>query len=387
MTVASYGSTKVCFDGTHRVCEPDETLRRIRPLLPRMGITRLADVTWLDDIGVPVYQAVRPNAYLLSVSQGKGLSPLHAAVSAAMESIESWHAERLGDGDLTTTVAEVTSQLSYRLDELPLAARHHLNPAVRLRWTHGRHLIGGEHTLVPTDYLDLDGRTTDRPRPPLFTTTSNGLASGNTLEEAVLHGLYEVIERDALTRAGNGPVRHPLDPRTVDGESGRLFEWFRAAGVDVAADLLPSPTGLPCFRARIISDTFPVVFVGMGCHPDRDVALCRALTEAAQSRVTSIAGTRDDITGEHFLRAEGAWSGRTGRRDLARWATGAAPMSFSDVESWQHDTLAEDLRLAARRVLSHTGRDPIVVDHTREDLDIPVARVICPGLRHNPDLV
>lgn len=386
MTVTAIGSAKVCYDGTHRVCAPEETLRRIRPLLPRMGITRLADVTWLDDIGVPVYQAVRPNAYLLSVSQGKGLSPLHAAVSAAMESIESWHAERVGDGDLIATVAEVTPQLSYGLDELPLAVRHHLNPAVRLRWTHGRHLFSDNTTLVPTDCLDLDGRTADRLRPSLFTVTSNGLASGNTLEEAALHGLYEVIERDALTRAGNGPVSQPVDPRTVDGESGRLFERFRAAGVDVVADLLPSPTGLPCFRARIISDSFPVVFVGMGCHLDRDVALCRALTEAAQSRVTSIAGTRDDISGEHFLRAEGVSNGRTEVPDLARWTTGA-PVSFRDVESWRHDTLAEDLRVTVRRVLSSTGRDPIVVDHTRDDLGIPVVRVICPGLRHNPDLV
>ncbi|GAA1973211.1 YcaO-like family protein [Amycolatopsis minnesotensis] len=369
------------------MCDPEQTLRRIRPLLPRMGITRLADVTWLDDIGVPVYQAVRPNSYLMSVSQGKGLSRAHAIVSAAMESIESWHAERVGEGDLVATAGEVEPDLAYRLDELTLAPRHYLNPAAKLRWTRARHLLGGEETLVPTDVLDLDGRITDRWRPPLFVKSSNGLASGNILDEAVLHGLYEVIERDALTRAGNGPVRHLVDSRTVDGESGELFRRLRDAGVDAAADLLPSPTGLPCFRARIISDSFPVVFVGMGCHFDRDVALCRALTEAVQSRVTTIAGTRDDVTGDRFVRAEGISSGRVSRPDLAQWSTGDVPLSFVDVESRRHGTIAEDLRLAGELVQAHTGRDPLVVDHTRPDIGIPVARVVCPGLVFNPDLV
>ena len=87
-------ATKVHFHGTHRVRHPDQTWDLIAPLLPRFGITRVADVTGLDVLGVPVAMAVRPLAATLSVSQGKGATYTHAAVSAAMEAIEVWHPRR-----------------------------------------------------------------------------------------------------------------------------------------------------------------------------------------------------------------------------------------------------------------------------------------------------
>src|SRR5690349_5920121 len=74
---------------------PEETLERIRPLMPLAGITRVADVTWLDTIGIPVVMVVRPNARSLSVAQGKGLNIIAARVSGIMESLECFHAERV----------------------------------------------------------------------------------------------------------------------------------------------------------------------------------------------------------------------------------------------------------------------------------------------------
>src|SRR4051812_26986037 len=81
--IGDTSTTKTVLAGTHRVRPPEETLRCIEPHFRRLGITRLADLTWLDDIGIPVYQAVRPNSYTLSVAQGKGLTPLLAKVSAS----------------------------------------------------------------------------------------------------------------------------------------------------------------------------------------------------------------------------------------------------------------------------------------------------------------
>ena len=74
---------------------PAETLARLKPLPPKMGITRLANVTGLDVIGIPVVMSVRPCSRSLSVSQGKGLDLDSAKVSAAMESVEGYHAERV----------------------------------------------------------------------------------------------------------------------------------------------------------------------------------------------------------------------------------------------------------------------------------------------------
>ncbi|HZE41730.1 MAG TPA: YcaO-like family protein [Stackebrandtia sp.] len=371
--------------GTHRTCAPERTLARIVPLLPRMGITRLSDVTWLDDIGVPVFQAVRPNSYTISVSQGKGLTPDLAKVSAAMESIETWHAERLPPGDTRDTVAAIAPELDYGLDELPLLPRHHLNPGATVEWGRARRLIDGTDTLVPMECLRLDGRTSARWQLPLFHTTSNGLASGNTVGEATLHALYEVIERDAIARAATADGTVVVDLDSVGGDAAELIERLRAAEVAVRVDVLPSPTGVACVRARIVSDAFPYVFEGMGAHLDRDVAFCRAVTEAVQSRVTAISGARDDMRGDWYRRAGLVAAGRSGTPDLEPLYRNPVRTAFGDVPSVRHATLGEDLTRVAHLVRGHTGRDPLVVDHTRPDIGIAVVRVVCPGLRYNPE--
>ena len=81
--------------GTHRVVSPRETLARVQPYLAPMGITRVANVTGLDTIGIPVVMAYRPNARSLAVSQGKGLDLDAARASAVMESVEGYHSENV----------------------------------------------------------------------------------------------------------------------------------------------------------------------------------------------------------------------------------------------------------------------------------------------------
>ncbi|MGH3661041.1 MAG: YcaO-like family protein [Micromonosporaceae bacterium] len=383
MTVASQRGrlAKVHLSGTHRVCPPEQTWRRVRQTFSRVGVTRVADVTGLDDIGIPVFQAVRPDAYSVSVSQGKGLTPVLAKVSAAMESVELWHAEHLTSDIGEVMVGDVANALGYRLDELAVAPRSFLNPGLRLAWSTARRLTDGGSSLVPTALIHVDRRAGAAWAPRLFVTTSNGLASGNTVEEATLHGLCEVVERDAWARAKAAPLVG-LDLSSVDGPAGVLLELFRSAQVEVHVRVLPSPVGLPCFRALITSETFPVAHFGMGAHTDRDVSLCRALTEAAQSRLTSIAGSRDDIAGKEYEQVESIIRGRARRPDLSRLRESAGVVSFAELASVANPDLGEDLRIVVERVREHTGRDPLVVDHTREDLGIPVVHVICPGLRH-----
>ena len=81
--------------GTIRAKKAGETYRRILPIAEKIGVTRVANVTGLDYLGIPVAIAIRPDSQHLSVSQGKGSSILLAKVSALMESIELWHAENL----------------------------------------------------------------------------------------------------------------------------------------------------------------------------------------------------------------------------------------------------------------------------------------------------
>ncbi|WP_205325319.1 YcaO-like family protein [Glycomyces sp. YM15] len=368
---------KACWSGTHRALAPAETLREIEPLFPVFGITRLADVTWLDEIGIPIYQAVRPDSWTLSVSQGKGLTAELAKISAAMESIESWHAERAQPGDTVATVADMERECGYRVSDLTLEPRHVLRPGLKLRWTRARRLDGDADAFLPSDLLQLDGRVRPTWTPPLFMLNSNGLASGNTFTEAALHGLYEVIERDALSRAETAEPRF-LDLATVDGSAAGVLEQLAAAEIDVRVEVLPSPTGLACFRATIWSEMFPVLFAGAGAHLDRDVALCRALTEAAQSRVTEIAAARDDLSSGSYRRA------RTGRTPKPAPPPQADMVGYDPIPSVRNTSLAEDVRDAVAGVMAVTGRSPLVADHTIDEVGIPVVRVVAPGLLCDP---
>src|SRR5262252_4561385 len=81
--------------GTHRAFTPEQTVARVRPLLARFGITRVANLTGLDRTGVPVVMVCRPNARSSAVFHGKGIDIAAAKASGLMESIETWHAEHM----------------------------------------------------------------------------------------------------------------------------------------------------------------------------------------------------------------------------------------------------------------------------------------------------
>ena len=93
--------------GTHRTVPPQETLARVTPLLAEMGITRIANITGLDLIGIPVVMACRPNSRSIAVAQGKGLDLAAAKVSAVMEAVETFHAERVALPLRLATYAEL----------------------------------------------------------------------------------------------------------------------------------------------------------------------------------------------------------------------------------------------------------------------------------------
>src|ERR1051325_6080824 len=82
-------------DGPHRAASLEGTWARFAPAQRRAGITRIADLTGLDTLGIPVFTAIRPMGRSLSTQQGKGTTALAAKVSALMESLETWSAEHL----------------------------------------------------------------------------------------------------------------------------------------------------------------------------------------------------------------------------------------------------------------------------------------------------
>lgn len=362
--------------GTHRVCPPEETLERVRPFLPHMGITRLAELTQLDELGIPVFQAIRPNSRNLSTSQGKGITRALAKTSAVMESIESWHAE---DPQLPTregTIRDLAPDLPYSVYDLLLTRYHLLHDESKLEWFPATLIGKRDTTWVPAELLRLNFTAPTLPLFPSFQIASNGLASGNTRDEAVLHGLYEVIERDTLARMKTGEASHVLiDPLTVDGAASRpLIDRLLQADANFTITYALGPTGLPCFEVALSSHAYPIQAKGSGCHLDRDVALSRALTEAAQYRLSIISGARDDISRQVYQQIR--------HRQTSIFTNEAVPgQSFNALPSASSFSLQTDLAEVLCRLDACISSPPMMVDLTRPEFTIPVVFVLVPTFR------
>ncbi|GAA2479715.1 YcaO-like family protein [Winogradskya humida] len=366
---------KVRLPGTDRARPPAETFVMAERAAAIVGVTRVADITRLDTIGIPTFQAVRPLSATLAVSQGKGVTPELARLSAVMESVEIWHAEQPLTAELTASPREVAHRLTYDVYALTPSVPSVLHDGLPLDWVPARSLDGGALTLVPVDVVGLSLQRRDGWHPPAFLSSTNGLASGNTVVEATLHGLYEVIERDAVTAAlaGSGVPGVRVAPESLGSAvADGLSELIDRAGVTLEVRLLASPTGLPCFLAWLACDDYPAAMFGFGCHLDPEIALTRAVTEAAQTRLSYIAGARDDLHDD----IDDAGSKR--RREPAGTAAGLRDLLAPPV---RHESLLEDLVHVTAVATAAFGHPPLVAELTRAEIGVPVVKVIAPGSR------
>lgn len=356
-----------------RSASPEQTRERVRPVLARFGITRVADVTGLDEIGLPTCVAYRPCGRTLSVSLGTGLDPVQAWVSAAMESIETWHAEN----DRLTVVARGAARdlgVGYDVRALKLAQRSPLTDTTVLDWVAGRGLLTGASYLAPIDLVRLDFTGTLPWHDVLFHPSSNGLATGNTAAEATLHALLEIIERDSITPYCTTPLgeRRYVDPETAAHPVAEaVLAALRGAGCWVELVEATGRLGVPTYACSIWSPDLPIVCGGFGCHLDAGLAAARAMAEAAQSRLAVVSGARDDIDAAHYVTADPLANPNVHHRTLGP-VTGSVDVAGHDVEA--------TVRLCARRITDVTGMEPFVVDMTRADVGIPASKVIAPGL-------
>ena len=302
----------------------------------KIPVTRLADITPLDRLDIPVYCAVTPLARDLTTHMGKGADHQAARVSALMEAIERFSAEaappnsiraRACDLEATDRIIDPTGF------DLPPDTTYSRDKQVH--WTQVFDLLGGETGLLPTDLIICPPREGVLAQPD-----TNGLASGNTKLEATVHALCEVIERDAmgqwaftaLYQDGDEATEHPIDSATVPLSCRDTVERAFAEGFLVDLALMKSNITIPVIHAVITDPRFisaagpaPRRFDGFGCHPNTEIALSRALNEAVQSRLAIIQGGRDSYN--RLPRGLGA-SAETGDRQ----SSGAA-MSFEAVET------------------------------------------------------
>jgi len=389
----NHAQPKRFFPGTRRSRSPADTLKDFGQHMREVGITRLANVTGLDCVGIPVVQAIRPNARSLSVSQGKGVDLDSAKVSAMMEAIELWHAERIERPCLCASYQAMRKMRKViELEQLPLVKGARIRPEEQRCWLAGWDLLQEEEVWVPFEFVSMNTVGINQAN-MTFLVTSNGLASGNHILEAIEHALCEVVERDthALDTA-RGPehaVTHKIDIRTIAEPSlTAMVAACSTAGLELAIFEMESDAGIPTFRAglkeREDTEQWRRLGTEWGCgtHLSPVIALSRAITEAAQARLTMIAGSRDDNPPSAYAAAQGLWSAQDPGNEA--FSTPAARSFSMAVRHRETDTFEGDIETMLGALRAAGVERVVVVELTKEHIGIPVVKVIVPQFESAP---
>jgi ribosomal protein S12 methylthiotransferase accessory factor len=381
-------AAKTYRQGTHRLRSPQETIDAFTPLMTRCGVTRLANVTGLDFVGIPVYVAVSPLGRGLAVAQGKGLDEPSAKASALMEALECWHAENIELGLRYESIEALERRstvlhrdaIGAKADEIP-------DPNRPLLWVEGWDFFNDRALWVPFDFVHANFVDSAVQTGRLCLRDTNGLASGNCLLEASVHALCELIERDATSlwfldpREGSDALSQVNLDTLDDPVNQELVARIRAADLLVGLYENTSDTEIPSYQAVVFDQPGSAramgYFWGMGCHLSPEVAASRALTEAVQCRLTEITGSREDILPEdyHLNRDDEALA------EMKDALGSPAPRrTLRDRPSLATDTFEGDLdvlRNALRRIGISNGA---LVDLSRPDIGLPVVKAIVPEL-------
>jgi ribosomal protein S12 methylthiotransferase accessory factor len=363
---------------TQRASPLSETLARIEPKVPAAGITRVADITSLDRIGIPVFSCIRPTAEdgAITVYNGKGATVEESRISAIMEGIERYSAEA-HDREIRTALFQELEGREPVVNPVDLILPEGAMTDRFMSWYQGYDIVNNETVWVPAFAIF-------HPVPPrhrgVFRTNTNGLASGNTIEEAVFHALSEIIERDAWSLVestrNTGPAVVGIDDPVIND----MQKKFADAQVEVTIRDITSDIGIPTIAAvadDVLLKDPSLLTIGIGTHTSARIAVMRALTEVAQSRLTQIHGAREDTTHADLRKKMGY---ERAKRINGYWYRDNGTVEYSTITSSDSDDFLTDINniIAA---LEKKGLDRvIVVDLTREEIGIPVVRVIVPGL-------
>jgi ribosomal protein S12 methylthiotransferase accessory factor len=363
------------FDGTHRVQGPEETHASVQPLMEGIGVQEIIDITHLDRLGLPVFCAIRPRAAqgATAFHAGKGKEPILAEISAMMEAVERFSAEYRGDHMEVTSYEELG--IKRALDPHDLILPRPLEIGEKLHWTESWDLLNEEPIHVPSNAVFHPYDTMGMVQ-PLFRSDTNGLASGNAIEEAILHAILEVVERDALSLAEQD---RSLGRRLLlenNGPAREMMEMFDDHGIDIHLWLLNGKTGLPTVAAAA-DDTVTrdpaMLVIGSGTHTSPEIAALRALTEVAQSRGSYLQGGRNDSFRDRFLKQ----AGYDRMKRLNRmWFADADEIGIGEIPDLSTEYIDADIAVCLKEIEPHCER-VLVCDLSRTA--IPVVRVIMPG--------
>ena len=376
------------FKGTHRVIAPSKTIEINQDKLKIAGITRIADITDLDRIGLPIYTAIRPTAEegAISIYGGKGISKDHAKASAMMEGFERYSAERQENDDTIIATLDEIGEYGDFIDpkslNLPKDFEKKDISSMSLEWSKSKDIVSGNEYYIPTNAI-FHPYTHENNIQSLFKSNTNGLASGNILEEAILHGMLEVIERDAwsifeLTHKNYAQI----DISSIESEIILdIINKFESEGVKIKLMDFTADIKIPTIAASAddtITKDAGLLTLGMGTHLDPEVAILRALTEVAQSRATQINGAREDTVRADFAREAGYE--RMKRINRYYFKNEEEQIKLSDIENKSTSSITKDIEIVKNELISNDIEKILYVDLTRPEIDVSVVRVVIPEM-------
>lgn len=303
----------------------EESLVLAKKVAFERGVSRVVDTTWMDRIGVPVFAAIRPDGLKgsICVHAGKGFTASEAKIGAYMEAIEfsfavpgrsavQWH-----DSSPREIINSWNGALRFN-SFCPLIDKS-VQIDERMPAVHATEILAGlGEVKVPAELVfhPLAALRADTKR--VYGTTTTGLASGNTTQEAMVHALCELMERDSrafdILRDDSKWVRPETTPHKVQV----MMEKVRAAGLSVHLRWTQTAFGLSCFSAFVLEheaqkSSAISITGGFGCHPIAEIGAVRAVAEAIQSRLSFIHGGRDDLIKRYNLGAQ------VGHEEELRW--------------------------------------------------------------------
>jgi ribosomal protein S12 methylthiotransferase accessory factor len=387
-------------DGGWRTVPPEQTFARHKHNISTLtGVVSYVKRRRVISRSLELYSAehlchstIEPFPTARRLSSGKGVSRQQARASALCEALERYSGVFRGDevrirapyaalGD-----AAVHPNACAHFSDAQFAARHEtsgqptpqaiprpLDARQAIDWTPLWSLTHAATRYAPTEYCYYGYR------PPADESccqaNSNGCAAGNNVEEAILQGFLELVERDAVAIWWYNQVRRPA----VDLESfsqpfvRRMAADYRRAGRPLRVLDLTTDLEIPVFAAlsERPASTPNALLLGFGAHLDAATALTRAITELNQWRC----GVELGVAGASFSSDNeglGAFLRRGAARPARKWRD-SAPTDLRDIR----DAIDVCVDRARQR-----GLETLVLDQTREDVGLSVVRVIVPGLRH-----
>jgi len=399
-------------DGGHRTAAPEQTLARYAHHISAITgtVPLLSPFAADDESGMHVYITGHNRAMhseslytlrdgLRRKSGGKGMTDAQAKASGLCEALERCSGVFTGDEIRTThSYRSLGSRAIHPNACMLFSARqyeerqernaHGLTPSripepfdeeAELEWTPVWSLTTREFKYLPTGYLYYDYPSGGEAR--FFWADSNGNAAGNTLEEAILQGFMELVERDSVALWWYNRVRRPgvdldsfADPFIQD-----MRVRYQKLNRDISVLDITSDLQIPSFVAlsRVKRQADENILIGTGAHFDARIGIFRALTEWDQMAAAA-SRTRVAIDDPMFYRW---WNSATFANQPHLDPGSMKPHVFSDYSRDWSDDLRKDV-LRCQSIVEHQGLDMLVLDQTRPDIGLPVVKVIVPGLRH-----